>query len=110
MFYRSPSGEPPVQKFIDSLELLVQSKVYNSLELLKEFNIKLGIPHVKKITNTDLWELRILGTDNIRLLYIAIIGKTLLLLHAFKKKKQKTSQKEIKTALERLTEYRKRIK
>ncbi len=110
LFYKSPSGEQPVQKFIDSLELLVQSKVYNSIELLKEFNIRLGAPHVKKLTGTNLWELRILGTDSLRIIYIAVVGKTFLLLHGFKKKKQKTPPNEIKTALDRLSEYRNRTK
>ena len=64
----------------------------------------------KKITGTDLWELRILGSESIRIFYVAIIGKNFLLLHRFQKKKRKTDRKEIKTAEERLRDYRSRIK
>lgn len=107
--YRAPNGEQPVQKFIDNLELKAQAKVRNTIHLLSEFGTRLSSPYVKKIIGTELWELRILGEDSIRILYIAITNKTFLLLHAFKKKKQKTPLKEIKTALNRLQDYKNRI-
>ncbi len=109
VLYKSPSGDYPVQQFIDSLEIKAQSKVRNTVKLLQEFDIRLGLPHVKKLTGTDLWELRILGSDNLRVLYVAVTGRTFVLLHGFKKKKDKTPPKEIKIAEDRLAEYRARI-
>lgn len=109
LLYKTPQGEMPVNEFIRSLELKVQSKVYNVLELLKTFGISVGSSHIKKLTGTELWELRILDSDSIRILYIAITGKTLLLLHGFKKKKDKTPPKEIRIAEDRLAEFRCRI-
>ena len=106
LLYRSPNGNFPVQDFIDSLEIRAQSKVQDAIKLLREFGIRLGLPHVKKLTGTDLWELRILGGDSIRVLYIAVTGKKFILLHGFKKKKQETPPKEIKIAQYRLVEYR----
>lgn len=106
--YKNPQGEEPVSEFIMSLELKAQTKVRNSIRLLKAFGTSIGLPHVKKLTGTDLWELRILGTDSIRIIYITITGKTLLLLHGFKKKKNKIPQKEIKMALGRVAEFRSR--
>ena len=108
ILYRSPSGDHPVQQFIDSLEIKAQSKVKDTINLLREFGIRLGLPHVKKLTGTDLWELRILGGDSMRVLYIATTGKTFILLNGFKKKKDKTPPKEIKIAEDRLMEYRSR--
>ncbi len=108
--YKTSGGAYPVQEFIDSLEIKVQSKVKDSIKLLQEFGIRLGLPHVKKLTGTELWELRILGGDNLRVLYIAMTGKTFVLLHGFKKKKDKTPPKEIKIAEGRLDELRSRIK
>ena len=110
ILYRTSSGDYPVQEFIDSLEIKAQSKVEDSIRLLQEFGIRLGLPHVKKLTGTELWELRILGSDSLRVLYIAMSGKTFVLLHGFKKKKDKTPPKEIKTAEDRLAELRLRIK
>lgn len=108
LLYRTLQGEAPVKTFIDSLELKAQSKVYNSIKLLEAFGILVGLPHVKKIAGIDLWELRILGSDSIRIFYIAMTGKTFLLLHGFKKKKNKTPSKEIKIARERLADHRSR--
>lgn len=70
----------------------------------------MGAPHVKKLTGTPFWELRIVGSESVRVLYIAVTGKTFLLLHGFKKKKDKTPLKEIKVAENRLAEYRSRTK
>ncbi|MDP3758623.1 MAG: type II toxin-antitoxin system RelE/ParE family toxin, partial [Candidatus Daviesbacteria bacterium] len=76
--------------------------------LVQEFGIHLGSPHAKKLTGTDLWELRIVGGDSVRVLYVATAGKTFVLLHGFKKKKNKTPPKEIRIAEERLLEYKSR--
>ncbi len=108
--YRNPNGEFPVQKFIDSLEIKAQAKVRDSVVLLREFGITVSSHHTKKLTGTDLWEIRILGSDSIRIIYVAIVQKTFLLLHGFKKKSKKTPPKEIKIAERRLEEYRKRTK
>lgn len=110
ILYRTSSGDYPVREFIDGLEIKAQSKVEDSIKLLQEFGIRLGLPHVKKLTGTELWELRILGSDSLRVLYITMTGKTFVLLHGFKKKKDKTPPKEIKIAEGRLAELRSRIK
>ena len=106
--YKTPQGTAPVNEFILSLELKVQAKVRNSINLLKYFGVSVGLPHIKKITGTQLWELRIVGSDSVRILYIAISGKTFLLLHGFMKKKNKTPAKEIRIARERLGEFQSR--
>lgn len=110
ILYRSPRGTYPVQQFIDSLEIKAQSKVQDTIKLLREFGIQLGFPHVKKLTGTSLWELRIVGSDSARVLYVAVAGKTFVLLHGFKKKKDKIPTKEIKIAEDRLREYSLRTK
>ena len=109
LLYQTLQGDSPVKEFIDSLEQRAQAKVYDAINLLRSFGIRLGSPHVKKVTGTEMWELRILGADSIRVLYIAITGKTFLILHGFKKKKDKTPPKEIKTAEQRLADHRTRL-
>ena len=59
ILYRSPSGDHPVQQFLDSLEIKAQAKVKDVIKLLREFDIRLGSPHVKKLTGTDLRRKRI---------------------------------------------------
>ena len=108
LLYETLQGDSPVNDFILSLDLKAQSKVRAAIKMLQEFGMRLGLPHIKKLTGTKLWELRILGSDSIRVLYIATSGKTFLLLHGFKKKKDKTPPKEIRIAEGRLTEFRSR--
>lgn len=108
VYYETVQGASPVFDFIGSLELKARTKVANTLDLLKEYGTKIGLTHAKKLTGSELWELRILGSDSIRIFYVAIVDKNFLLLHGFQKKKQKTDRKEIKTAEERLRDFRKR--
>ncbi|EKE25887.1 MAG: hypothetical protein ACD_5C00009G0006 [uncultured bacterium] len=106
--FESKRGEKPVEEFIKSLNERVQLKITRTLEHLEEFGLEGAYPHVKKLTSTSLWELRILGGDNIRIFYVTITGKVFLLLHGFKKKTQKTPTKEIAIAQKRLDEYQSR--
>lgn len=101
-YFKTAFGKSPVKYFIDELPVKTQTKIYNTLELLSEFGLSLGSPHTKKITNTPLWELRVLGEKSSRFFYIAKTGHSFLLLHGFSKRSQKTPPKEIKTALARL--------
>lgn len=106
--YESPGGDEPVEEFLNALDEKARLKVSRTFELLERFGLEGAYPHAKKLTGTSLWELRILGSDSIRILYINITGRIFLLLHGFKKKKQKTPPKEIKVAENRLKEYQSR--
>ncbi|MDP3941517.1 MAG: type II toxin-antitoxin system RelE/ParE family toxin, partial [bacterium] len=59
----------------------------------------LGMPHAKRLSSV-LFELRIRGRQEIRILY-CLRKRSIYLLHGFKKQTQKTPQKEIETALKR---------
>jgi len=106
VYYETFQGNFPVFEFIQSLDPKIKSKVIGVMELLKELGILVGPPHSKKVTGTPLWELRILGGDNIRIFYVAVVNRRFLLLHAFLKKKQKTDKREIKTAINRLNDFK----
>lgn len=108
IFYTTANGSSPVAEFIDSLDDTAQAKVINTMRLLKEYNVQLGGSHAKKLKGTDLWELRILGGDSVRVFYVAIEQQRFLLLHGFKKKSFKTPAKELRLASERLRDYRER--
>jgi len=82
--------------------------VINTVRLLRQYGVRLGGSHTKKLTGTEVWELRILGSDSIRIFYIAIEQQTFLFLHGFKKKTQKTPAKELRVATERLRDFRSR--
>jgi len=52
-----------------------------------------------------LYEIRILGKDNIRIIYVGLKSREVLVLHGFIKKRQKTSQNDIQTAVARFEEW-----
>ena len=108
IYYKTSQGRSPVEAFINSLEAKAKSKIINTLDMLTEFGIKLNSPHVKKIVSTQLWELRILGNDSIRIFYTSLPNMKFLLLNGFQKKTQKINPKEIKNAASRLLDYKTR--
>jgi len=71
---------------------------------VEEYGLNPAIPNIKKITGTSLWELRILGRDNIRIICVSLPDKEVKVLHIFKKKKQKTPTSELNIARKRSRE------
>ncbi|MBI5123584.1 type II toxin-antitoxin system RelE/ParE family toxin [Candidatus Roizmanbacteria bacterium] len=104
-YYIYSSGDNPVKEFIDSLEMKQKIKVFHIFKLIIEYGINSIPQHVKKLSGTPLWEIKILGKDNIRILYIISRRETVLLLHGFIKKTQKTNPKEINIAIKRYRQW-----
>lgn len=98
--YTRQSGKSPLIKFIDSQSHRDKAKIIRHIDMLEKYGLALTEPYAKKIA-TNIYELRILGNSNIRILYTYHQGH-FLLLHAFKKKSQHLPQKEIKLALARI--------
>ena len=107
-YYRTPAGDNPVSKFLDSLSARQQIKVLRMFQYLTEYGLVAILPHTKKLSGTPLWEMRILGKDNIRVVYIVLIQQKVLILHGFVKKSQKTSMKDLHIARNRYEEWKKR--
>ena len=105
VYYENKDGDKPARDFVFGLDFKQRSKVFRDLSQLEEFGIGSHIPDTKRLIGTPLWELRILGKDNIRVLYVLKLGKRILVLHGFIKKKQKTPTKEINIALKRLDDW-----
>lgn len=89
-----------LEKFIKSLEKMTIAKVLRTIDLLELFGNRLGLPHSKKVARY-LFELRVRGTQEVRILYAFDKGATVLL-HGFVKKSQKIPRKEIRAALDKL--------
>jgi phage-related protein len=84
----------------------MRTKVYKTLELLKEFGPFLTEPHSKSITGTKkLRELRIKqGSNIVRLFYFHHKNKTYIVTSGYIKKGNKTNKKEIAKAEKILNE------
>ncbi|HVF69430.1 MAG TPA: type II toxin-antitoxin system RelE/ParE family toxin [Xanthomonadales bacterium] len=104
IYYTTPKGENPVKDFIESLSKKQKAKIFRIFLTLAEYGLLSILPHTKKLSGTPLWEIRILGQDNIRILYVTVERDNILVLHGFIKKKQKTPPKEIQIALMRYKE------
>lgn len=101
VYFVDNKGNNPVSKFLDTLSGRQQSKVLRILHNIEEYGLSSVIPHVRKLSGTPLWEIRILGQDNIRVIYVVPSKLKVIVLHGFIKKKQKTPFKEIDIALSR---------
>ncbi|MEK7559201.1 MAG: type II toxin-antitoxin system RelE/ParE family toxin [Patescibacteria group bacterium] len=101
-FYQTARRDYPVKDFIEEQDQSTEAKINNSIRLLIDYGPFLKPPDVKKLQN-KLYELRIPGKPAIRIFY-TIINSQYYLLHAFKKKTQKTPPREMKTAIDRMKE------
>ena len=93
-----------LEKFIKSLEKASVAKVLRTIELLEYFGDKLSMPHSKKLTG-ELFELRVRGQQEIRVLYVFHKGEVILL-SGFIKKTGKTPKSEIQKALDKAKQLR----
>lgn len=108
LYYETATGNSPVREYIDGLSSQEAARVSMELDLLQEFGISLGMPHVRPLQG-KLYELRVRGQMQHRVLYVALTGQQLMLLHAFMKKTQQTARREIDLAERRLKDYQTRL-
>lgn len=107
-FYTPSEKLSPIQKFLNSTNESLRAKILRQLKYVQEFGLTPCIPNLRRLTSTPLWELRILGKDNIRIICASLANKEVKILHIFSKKKQKTPLKEISLALHRYKEVQTR--
>jgi len=98
-FYSTPRGDKPVEEFINTQDQSTISKYARLATLLSQYGPTLHYPYSRKLTS-NLYELRSHGDTKIRIIYTYING-IYYLLHAFKKKTEKTPSREINIAKSR---------
>ena len=110
IFYEKEDGTTPVQEFLGKLPVKHQAKALRDIDVLEKYGTSLTEPHVKHIKG-KLWELRIKSASDIsRIFYFVPVGKSIILLHGFVKKTQKTPNSEIETANNYSEDYQRRNK
>ena len=106
--YSTADGDEPVADFLNSLPSKHWAKAFHEIDLLAEFGNALKEPCVKHIKG-DIWELRIrFSSDISRIFYFTWQSDTIVLLHGFVKKTQKTPPREIETAQKRMDDFKHR--
>lgn len=98
--YETTSGEKVVDEFIKKQQPLTKAKIAHTIKLLKLYGNKLGLPHSKAL-GSGLYELRIRGKEELRIIYCFAQLKTIYLLHGFKKQKQQIPLKDLDISLKR---------
>jgi len=106
VFYRTSTGECPVEQFLDALSAKQATKVTWVLSLIETL-ATVPRQYFKKLSGTnDIWEVRIdVGGNAFRILGFMDRGNFVVLTNGFTKKSQKTPDSEIALAETRKRDY-----
>ncbi len=97
-FYQDNKGNIPVIEYLEKVGKREKAKILKYIEFLRMNNGYLDEPYSRHIRG-KIRELRVdFSKNKHRIFYFTFIKKTIILLHAFLKKTQKTPIKEIKKA------------
>ena len=109
IYYKTLSGESPVDDFLRSLSPKQFEKVVWVLAIIRDLPF-VSNQYLKKLRGTDdIWEVRIdAGNDTFRLLGFFDKGNIVVLTNGFAKKTEKTPPVEIRLAEQRKNEYEER--
>ena len=99
-FFQTIRGNEPVRDWLKALHKDDRKRIGEDIKTA-QFGWPLGMPLVRKLEK-NLWEVRTDITDGIARTLFTVIGKQMVLLHAFVKKSQKTPKAELETARKRL--------
>ncbi len=103
-FFRTTTGREPVRSWLRSLDREAKRIIGADIKTV-QFGWPLGMPLIRKLDN-DLWEVRSTLPDSIARVFFTVYGGTILLLHGFIKKSQKTSARDLHLARSRLMTVR----
>ena len=110
-FYKDKNGNEPVLEYMRELaskkgkdSRIKLNKINDYIELLSQHGTRAGEPYIKYL-DAEIWELRPLSD---RILFVAWIDGSFVLLHHFMKKTQKTPKREIEQAKRELADLKER--
>ncbi|MEY3352292.1 MAG: type II toxin-antitoxin system RelE/ParE family toxin [Polynucleobacter sp.] len=90
-----------------NLPVTLQARFIGLTDRMMEHGPNLGLPHTNSFGG-GLFELRLKGAEGIaRVFFCLIVKQQIVMLHSFIKKTQKTPDKELKLAKQRMKEFKK---
>jgi phage-related protein len=95
-----------VREWLKSLEQVDRKSIGEDIKTV-QFGWPLGMPLVRKL-ETNLWEVRSNLKDRIARVVFTVHDNTMILLHGFIKKAQKTPATDLNMARKRLAELKER--
>jgi phage-related protein len=108
IFY-GEKNHAPVKQFLDNLNSNTRAKLLKIINYVENYGVNSVPKYTKKLTGTNLWEIRTLGKVNARIIYSTSKNNTIILLHGFIKKSQKTPKNDLEIAKYRLKKYKEDI-
>lgn len=105
-FFKTATGNEPVREWLRALSAMDKKSIGEDVKTV-QFGWPLGMPLVTHLDG-DVWEVRVRLDTRIARILFALEGNTMVLLHAFIKKQQKTPKPELDLAKERLKQLRRR--
>ncbi len=105
IYYEDLKGRKYVKEFIDNFDDKTKGKLLARIEFLADHWHELRRPYVDKIEG-DLYELRVnFAWNAIRVIYAYMFRDYIVLLHAFRKKTDKISEKDKLKARNRMVDF-----
>jgi len=102
--YKTASGRSPITDYIDKLPEPDQARFLDVLTEIESCGLN-AVRVIFKPLEGKLWEIKFRSVGGgFRVLYVLMSKDTMVWLHAFHKKTQKTPAKDLKIALTRMKE------
>jgi phage-related protein len=105
VFFRTEAGNEPVRQWLKGLER-ADRKIVGEDVKTAQYGWPLGMPLIRKL-EPGLWEVRSHIAQGIARIIFTVGEGTMVLLHGFVKKSQKTPPTDLRTARQRLADLRK---
>jgi phage-related protein len=104
VFFRTEAGKEPVREWLLGLAREDRRRIGEDIKTA-QFGWPLGMPLIRKL-GAGLWEVRSHVNNGIARVIFTVDGQTMILLHGFQKKSQRTPQADLMTAKSRFVQLR----
>ena len=101
-FYQTEASNEPVRIWLKSLKKEDRRAIGEDIKTA-QFGWPIGMPLIRKIER-NLWEVRSTVKDGIARVFFTVEEQTMILLHGFIKKSQKTPKADLNLAKQRLAD------
>ena len=104
VFFRTEASNEPVREWLRGLVRKDRKTVGEDIKTA-QFGWPIGMPLIRKLA-AELWEVRSHISTGIARVMLTVDGQTMVLLHGFQKKSQRTPPADLLTAKRRLARLR----
>ena len=106
-FYKTEQGNEPVREWLQQLSSADKKRIGEDMKTV-QFGWPLGMPLVKHLEG-DIWEVRIALSKRIARVLFVLDTSSMVLIHGFIKKQQKTLKADLDLAKDRIKKLRGRV-